>query len=156
MLYFAYGSNMDWNQIRERCPSASFVGIAMLRDHRLAFTRKSQKRNCGVADAVVDPGHSIWGVVYEVDDRDVGGLDASEGYSPGRGNNDYRREERHVFPDGDGTKPLAVAVYFATPDSNPPLPNQAYKDQILAGARWWHLPKVYTSQVLETIEVAAE
>jgi len=52
MLYFAYGSNMDWNQIRGRCPSASFLGIAVLLDHRLAFSRYSTTRNCGVADAV--------------------------------------------------------------------------------------------------------
>lgn len=156
MLYFAYGSNMDFIQMKERCPSARFVGVAMLRDYRLAFTRKSLKRNFGVADAVADAGHSIWGVVYKVDDRDIGGLDSSEGYSPRRGENAYRREERRVFLEGDSAKPLAVAVYFATPDSNPTLPNQAYKDQILAGARWWHLPEDYVRQGLETIEVVTE
>jgi len=24
MLYFAYGSNLDWKRIKKRCPSASF------------------------------------------------------------------------------------------------------------------------------------
>jgi len=52
MLYFAYGSNLDFAQMRDRCPSALFVAIAKLPDHRLAFTRKSIKRACGVADAV--------------------------------------------------------------------------------------------------------
>ena len=49
MLYFAYGSNMEWKQMRERCPSAMFVCIAKLKDRRLAFTRKSKDRGCGVA-----------------------------------------------------------------------------------------------------------
>lgn len=84
MLYFACGSNMDWDQMRERCPSARFVGVAKLPEHKLAFSRRSKKRGCGVADAVADQGSSVWGVVYEVDDRDVGQLDAAEGYSPGR------------------------------------------------------------------------
>ena len=25
MLYFAYGSNMQWERIRERCPSVKFI-----------------------------------------------------------------------------------------------------------------------------------
>jgi len=40
MVTFAYGSNMNWNQMRERCPSSRFVGIAVLRDHKLAVMRK--------------------------------------------------------------------------------------------------------------------
>jgi hypothetical protein len=28
MLYFAYGSNMNWDQMRERCPSARFEFVA--------------------------------------------------------------------------------------------------------------------------------
>jgi hypothetical protein len=36
MQYFVCGSNMDWLQMREHCPSAHFVGIALLPDHKLA------------------------------------------------------------------------------------------------------------------------
>jgi len=79
MLYFAYGSNMNWQQMQERCPSARFFGVALLPDHKLAFTRKSIKRGCGVADAVPTQGQKVWGVVYEVTDRDVIKLDKSEG-----------------------------------------------------------------------------
>jgi hypothetical protein len=41
MLYFAYGSNMNWQQMQDRCPSARFFGVALLPDHKLAFTRES-------------------------------------------------------------------------------------------------------------------
>lgn len=152
MLYFAYGSNMDWDQMRDRCPSARFVGVAKLPDHKLAFSRKSKARGCGVADAVADARSSVWGVVYQIADRDVGRLDAAEGYSPGRATNAYRREERHVLLDGEDAKPLAAAVYFATPEENPPRPNQAYKAQVLKGANHWHLPQDYIRDVLERIE----
>ena len=70
MLYFAYGSNMDWDQMRTRCPSAAFVGIARLPDHRLAFTRFSKTRKCGVADVVPAKGQSVWGAVFSIDERD--------------------------------------------------------------------------------------
>jgi hypothetical protein len=152
MLYFAYGSNMDWAQMRERCPSARFVGVAVLTDHRLGFTRKSINRGCGVADAVRDEGQSLWGVVYEFADVDIGKLDKSEGYRPGREKNSYWRRECMVFLDGDEQGPLTVRAYFADPQTNTPPPNQAYKNLILSGARHWHLPEEYIRE-LEHIEV---
>jgi len=150
---FAYGSNMDWEQMRERCHSARFVGIALLPKHRLAFTRRSENRGCGVADAVPDEDREVWGVVYEIDLRDVGSLDASEGFRPGRARNAYRREERHVFAGGEKGRPLMVSVYFAEPQESPPPPNSEYKRLILSGARRWHLPDKYIDE-LEQIEVA--
>jgi len=66
MLYFAYGSNMHAAQMKERCPSAKFVCRAKLPSNRLAFTRKSVNRGCGVADFLHDETKEVWGVVYEI------------------------------------------------------------------------------------------
>lgn len=153
VLTVAYGSNMDWEQMRTRCPSARFVGVANLPKHRLAFTRRSESRGCGVADAVPDDDREVWGVVYEIDSRDVGSLDASEGFRPGRATNAYRRAERHVFVDGKESRPLTVSIYFAEPQDDPPPPNSVYKALILSGTRHWHLPGDYIHE-LEQIEVA--
>ena len=71
MLYFAYGSNMNWLQMQNRCPSARFLYRAVLPDYKLAFTRKSVKRGCGVADVVPARGQNAWGVVYEISNLDV-------------------------------------------------------------------------------------
>lgn len=152
MLYFAYGSNMNWNQMRERCPSSRFEGIAVLRDHKLAFTRESVNRGCGVADVIAQDGAQVWGVVYEIADLDVGKLDVSEGFRPGRDKNAYYRRECLVFTDGEVQRPLTVSAYFGDPQPNPPLPNAAYKSLILAGARHWHLAEEYIRE-LEQIEV---
>lgn len=153
MLTFAYGSNMNWDQMRERCPSSHFVGIAALRDHTLAFTRGSINRGCGVADVVAEEGAQVWGVVFEITDLDVGRLDTSEGFRPGRDQNSYYRRECLVFLDGEDHRPLTVSVYFGERQPNPPLPNDAYKNLILTGARHWHLPDEYIRQV-ERIEVS--
>lgn len=153
MLYFAYGSNMDWKQMKERCPSARFVGVAKLPDHRLAFTRKSIKRGCGVADAVRENERSVWGAVYEISALDVGAVDKSEGYRPGREKNSYWRRECMVFLDGDEERPLTAETYFAEPEANVPPPNQAYRNLILSGARHWHLPADYLVE-LEAIVVS--
>jgi len=153
MFYFAYGSNMDWDQINERCPSARFLGIAELRDHRFAFTRRSKKRGCGVCDAVSDKGKAVWGVVFEIDDVDVSRLDIEEGYQPGRTTNSYWRKECHVFVNGDDKQRMNVVSYFGEPQENPPLPNSEYKNLLVSGAHRWQLPAEYIRQ-LESIAVA--
>jgi hypothetical protein len=154
-LTFAYGSNMDFAQMCERCPSAQFICIAILKDHRLAFRRKSKDRKCGVSDVVPKPGAVVWGVVYEITEYDLAVLDIKEGYRPSRlaEDNSYNRRTESVFQDGAETKPLNVEIYFAVPQENPPLPNQTYKDLIMNGARHWELPVDYRTE-LEKIQVA--
>ncbi len=153
MLYFAYGSNMDWAQMKERCPSATFVGVAALRDHRIGFTRKSIKRGCGVADALKHLGRDLWGVVYALSDADSAQLDRSEGFEAGRSKNSYWRRDCLVFLDGDASRSLTVCCYFAEPEADPPPPNRSYKSLIVNGARSWGLPDAYVAE-LERIEAA--
>jgi gamma-glutamylcyclotransferase len=153
VFYFAYGSNMNWQQMQERCPSARFKGVALLPDHKLAFTRKSIKRRCGVADAVPTQGRKIWGVLYEITAPDLVALDKSEGYLPGREKNSYFRRECVVLLNGEDQQPRAAFIYFGEPQSNPPLPNIGYKNLILSGARHRHLPDEYVRE-LEAIEVS--
>jgi gamma-glutamylcyclotransferase (GGCT)/AIG2-like uncharacterized protein YtfP len=154
MLYFAYGSNLDWDQMRERCPSARFVSVARLKDNRLAFTRYSDFRKGGVADVIPKVGQEVWGVVYEIYEEDIGRLDACEGFQPGRPQekNAYSREERHVYQDGDEKQPIFVSLYIAIrQESGPFLPHPDYKRLIVEGAKYWHLPDKYVGQ-LEKIE----
>jgi hypothetical protein len=120
MLYFAYGSNMNWDEMRERCPYARVFVAAVLRAHKLAFTRESDRRGCGVADAVPQDGSEVWGVVDEITDK-------------------------------KDKKPLIVYAYFAEREPNPALPNSEYKGLIVSGAKYWHLPDDYISQ-LEAIK----
>jgi hypothetical protein len=154
MLYFAYGSNLDCAQMRNRCPSARFRCRAMLPDHKLAFPRYSQTRRCGVADAVPSVGRVIWGVVYDIAEADIASLDGKEGYHPERiaSANAYNRREVTVLEDGDPQRPLSICTYFATPQERPPRPNLDYKRQMVEGARFWSLPSPYIEE-LERIEV---
>ena len=154
MPYFAYGSNMNWTQMKARCPWANFVGVAQLPDNRLAFTRKSVIPGCGVAAAVYEAGRGVWGAVFEISEFDVGALDKCEGYRPGGERNSYWRRECMVFLDGDEERPVTAETHIADREPNPPPPNQTYKDFILSGARHWHLPDEYIAE-LEAIEMRA-
>lgn len=165
MLTFAYGSNMDCGQMKDRCPSVSFVCVAVLRDYRLCFPRKSKKRDCGVAGVERGEGCNVWGVVYEINEADVGNLDATEGYrnkdeccrpdsvenSPNT--NLYFREQCYVYQDDSNDNPIYAWVYIACPETDPPHPNVIYKQQIVEGARYWNLPAEYISKI-EQIETA--
>ncbi len=154
ILYFAYRSNLDCAQMRERCPSVRFRCIAKLQDYRLAFSRCSSTRGCGVADVVPEKGRVVWGVVYEIDDADVTELDHNEGFREGRAVNSYTRRVVTVLENGNQAQPLSVQTYFATPQENPPPSNAECKRLIVDGAKFWNLPREYIRE-LERIEVMA-
>ena len=103
MLYFAYGSNMEWGQTRKRCSTARYVCNAKLQGHRLVFPRESINWKCGVASVERSADSDVWGVVYQIDEREIGALDRSEGYDPNRltKENSYLRKEMRVLRDGD-------------------------------------------------------
>jgi hypothetical protein len=149
MLYFAYGSNMHSVQMKCRCPSAKFVCSAKLPAHRLAFTLKSAKRDCGVADVSPDQAKDVWSVVYELPDNELKNLDKKEGYKPARPNNrnEYTREDHYVWSQGDATRPMLVALYRGHPQLDPPLPSDDYKKLIVDGAKHWNLPAKYICEL---------
>ena len=148
ILYFAYGSNLDWVQMKQRCPSATFVNIALLLNFKLAFTRKSHKRLCGVADIIADESEHVWGVLYQISELDLGNLDSYEGYNPSRTKNVYTRCEIHVYACGDKKKPLTVFTYVIENKSMQHIPpNKEYLDLLLKGAEHWHLPHEYIEKV---------
>jgi|ETNmetMinimDraft_35_1059890.scaffolds.fasta_scaffold154984_2 gamma-glutamylcyclotransferase (GGCT)/AIG2-like uncharacterized protein YtfP len=91
--YFANGSNMSNEEIEGARKSVRFVSTASLEGYRLAFTWKSSKRGGDVADSVV------WGVLYEIEDDDLGGLDLKEGYRGEGQANIYDRNVVEVTTD---------------------------------------------------------
>ena len=137
MLYFAYGSNLDWAQMKERCPSALFMGKAVLNGYRFDFTRRSINRGCGVMDIVKENHEQVWGVLFQINEIDLGKLDKSEGYAPGRKKNAYRKIVCDLFIDGDENKPITACTYeVVTKAAETILPNQEYKSLIVNGATY--------------------
>ena len=128
MLYFAYGSNLDCAQMKDRCPSVHFVARAVLKGYRFGFTRFARTRQCGVMDIVKDNHSEVWGIIYEINENDVESLDSSEGYVPGRQKNAYRRIQCLVYKEGDEAQHVEVSTYeVVNKAENMVLPNQEYK-----------------------------
>jgi hypothetical protein len=148
--YFAYGSNLDYVQMRARCPSAQYVCRAVLKDHAVAFTRPSIARNCGVADVIQQKGHDVWGVIYLMEDRDLAALDSHEGFQADRDpdRNAYNRQDHvRVVAENDLKQVMKVSVYLAVKRPNAPRPSEAYMRQIIDGAKFWKLPITYIEEL---------
>lgn len=76
---FAYGSNVDQDQMRYRCPSARFVGVATLRGHAMAFAGYSASRSGPVATVFACEALDVPGALYSITREDLARLDRFEG-----------------------------------------------------------------------------
>ncbi|MBB3103624.1 gamma-glutamylcyclotransferase family protein [Azomonas macrocytogenes] len=75
IFYFAYGSDMNSDQIVSRCDHSKFISVARLPDHKISFFGHSDRWDGGLESLLEQPGESIFGVVYEVSCNDVDYLD---------------------------------------------------------------------------------
>ena len=75
--YIAYGSNLNVQQMRMRCPSARIIGTSVLEDHKLLF--KGSKTGSYLT-VEKKPGSSVPVGVWEVTPADEKTLDRYEGF----------------------------------------------------------------------------
>ncbi|QSR86427.1 gamma-glutamylcyclotransferase [Candidatus Methylacidiphilum infernorum] len=147
MLYFAYGSNMDWNLMRRKCPSSRFFCRALLDRYKLVVARQSSLWKCGVFGVIPEEKSQVWGVIYEISPFELGKLDVSEEYDPLNPTPSCQRKECLVYKEGDNNYPLTVFSYFPEVSPNPPPLSIEYINKVISGAHYWHLPKNYIASL---------
>ena len=135
--YFAYGSNMDETQMKNRCPRAQLIGKAELRNYVLAFTIYSPKRKCGCADIVPDTLQSVWGLLYNVTPKDLESLDFHEG-TPVH----YRRISIAVV-DESKTEKTAETYEVVSKASTFQKPSRDYLKKLTSAAKKFSFPDAY-------------
>jgi gamma-glutamylcyclotransferase (GGCT)/AIG2-like uncharacterized protein YtfP len=138
-LYFAYGSNLDPEQMDWRCPDAIALGAARLNDWAWRIGGR------GYATVSPSPGHHVWGAIWNVSDSDLASLDRYEGVAGGL----YRREITTVMAHN---QPIDVHLYIENYDDHG-MPRPDYLERIIAGARWFDLPQAWIAN-LAAIEAA--
>ncbi|MCA9605570.1 MAG: gamma-glutamylcyclotransferase [Myxococcales bacterium] len=121
ILYFAYGSNLDADQMRRRCPTAALVGPARLTGRALAFAGHSGSWGGGVATVVAKDDAAVPGLLWRLSREDLAWLDRCEGYP-------WAYERKLWLVDTPEGRRRAF-VYFK-PDAAPSAPAPAYVDQI--------------------------
>jgi gamma-glutamylcyclotransferase (GGCT)/AIG2-like uncharacterized protein YtfP len=137
--YFAYGSNMDVERLRDRCPSAVVRGTGSLAGYRLVFNICSSGWNCGAANVVPDPSSVVWGVVASVSDEDLRVLDRFEGHP-----DHYQRVSLPVMI-GSAVSPMWT--YVAPAEHAVVLPSAAYMAVLIAAAIRHQCPAQYVTML---------
>jgi len=118
MLYFAFGSNLDREQMKRRCPGSKLVAPATLPNHALGFTGFSGNWGGAVATVAPRPGAQTEGILYRLTDDDLRALDGFEGHP-----NVYRRVRKYVRS-ANGRKVLAYV--YVRPLDAPDDPSAEY------------------------------
>lgn len=75
MLYAAYGSNMNLEQMKYRCPNSKVVGKGFIKDYKLKFSFH--------ADIIPEENIEVPVVLWEVPEKDFAVLDCYEGVKGG-------------------------------------------------------------------------
>lgn len=96
MLYAAYGSNLNHEQMARRCPQAKFVGVGVLEKYKLVFR--------GVADIEFSKKGNVPIGLWQITGDCLGRLDAYEGYPVSYG--------REVVTVKTGGKEVDAIVYY--------------------------------------------
>lgn len=147
--YFAYGSNMQFKQMQERCSSAAFLGIARFPGYKLAFTRYSNRWEGGVADMIKSKGTEVYGVIYTLSEKDLDSLDQCEGYNGNRAAslNSYNRREIEIVTTDRIESSVKAWTYFATKQADFLPPSARYLQQIIEGAISSGFPEIYIAHL---------
>lgn len=146
-IYFAYGSNMLTERLRDRCRSARAIGIAVAAEYAVEFSKKSDdKSGKATLYKAGEPGKQAYGVLFEIENRDLADIDSAE--DKGRGYNRFDNFSVTLFADG---KQVQLKTYIASADAIDASlkPYDWYQALVVCGAMQHKLPKEYIASLRE-------
>ena len=129
MYYFAYGTNLNRELMRKRCPDSRPGLTATLHNYKLVFVGWSRQWRGGVASIKPFRGERVLGAVYELSNLDLSRLDKYEGY-PGS----YNRLNVKVASDNGELIEAVTYIKAGLAEETKPSPDylsvitQGYKD----------------------------
>jgi gamma-glutamylcyclotransferase (GGCT)/AIG2-like uncharacterized protein YtfP len=145
VLYFSYGSFLDYETLRKHCPKAIYKGNALLTNWELQFNFLSHTYNGGVTGIEPAPAKLVRGVLYEVNEEELLHLDSIEGVPEGI----YYRQTIYVVDEVG--KAVKTATYRTTNPKGPFKPTKRYIGLMISGAKKYDLDSEYIKE-LEAIE----
>jgi gamma-glutamylcyclotransferase (GGCT)/AIG2-like uncharacterized protein YtfP len=145
MLYFSYGSFLDSETLKRRCPKAVYMGKAILPNWEVQFNFLSRTYNGGVTGIEPAIAKLVRGILYEVSNEELLHLDTIEGIPEGI----YYRQTIYVVDESG--KMVKVATYRTTNPKGPFKPTKKYVGLMIKGAKEHGLDPSYIKE-LESIE----
>ena len=85
MLYFAYGSNLNWHQMKkERCPGSKYIQPYILKGYKLIFSQRNPNNKYGHANIEKNKNYSVQGAIWKLSKEHEKTLDEYEAvnYNP--------------------------------------------------------------------------
>lgn len=134
MLYFAYGSLVNRELLRELCPRAEALRSVRIPHHALCFTGRSRAWGGGTATIGLAPNRDLWGALYEIDAE---GRAAVERSGEGDG---YVWATTTVEEESGG--PVVTGILIKVRDLERSSPSERYLDVLKAGWTQWGLDPV--------------
>ncbi len=151
MYYFAYGSNMNWNDLDKWCKKKGYSPIApgsnvepgIVKGYRLIFNHWSRSRSGGALNITRSVGDEVCGVLFTLSDEDFQKIKEKEGpvYKP--------RPVNVVLADG---RVIGAKAFKAKDSRKLYPPTTEYLEIALAGAEYFDLGE----KCLERIKKAAQ
>jgi hypothetical protein len=131
--YFAYGSNMNIEQMKDRCPTAVQKGVAKLPKHRFLINTR------GVASVEPDKKADVYGVLWNITAADEAVLDRYEGVNSGL----YLKRVLDVQMDAR----VVPALIYVAANNHYGSSRLRYLETILKGAADNGLPQEYVASL---------
>ena len=140
-LYFAYGSNINLQQMERRCPAAKPIGPVVLDGYELRF--RGKYGGYGVATIAPRKGGHVAGLLWELTPACERALDHYEGYPHLYG------KEPVTVRDRAGQAYTVMAYVMRERYLEPAAPSNLYYKGILEGYRENGLPAAWLKQAWE-------
>jgi len=140
MFYFAYGSNMNHQQMKKRCPSAKFICRGYIENYKFVYDGYSSFRSGAVANIIETKNSIVWGGLFEIDEKCRKNLGQCEGCP-----DCYKRKEVEVKTDKNETYKAWVYLREVEDEDKP---SEEYRDVVKRGALDCGLPKDYIDENL--------
>ena len=132
-FYFAYGSNMQRQAMKRRCPGARAIGPAVLSGYRFFVGID------GWGSVAPSAGDTVHGVLWRLTPRDIAALHAYELLHQGLYDVRY-------LPVRHGARLLRAMIYLLRRRAIG-QPRPGYVGMIAGAARGWKLPEPYIRSV---------
>lgn len=140
--YFAYGSNLDKEQIEKRTPFAKFVARVALKNYKLTFVTYNYTWKGGVANIEPSEGDIVYGILWHFTDDMLAKMDKFEGHP-----HKYVRHDvtvRNLSADTNGLPQELTAAAYEIQNKwdvhNFQPAGEKYYDQIKAGYEKFQFP----------------
>lgn len=125
--YFAYGSNMDATQMKERCPQSEKKEAAELSGYEFFINKR------GVANIRLNKDKKVIGIVYDITEEDERKLDKCEGVQFGT-NTKENLQSINSF-------------YYLAKETDEGKPRDGYLEKIIKAGQDNEFPESYIDEL---------